>query len=561
MRSKTVSIWVAGTAALAIAATGCTGSEGGAASAAKDAAQSPQGAPAPSTPPRPYDCLPAAAAAAAPGTPVDPAAVYSASSTEPQDLLPGNTGFDRNTNHAVGMLFRGLVDYDPASGKPVSAMMASCTTTDARSYTIAVKPGWTFHNGEKVTAKSYADAWTWALDPANKAAGEEVLAEVDTVKAADEATLLVTLDEADSSFPAQLGLAAFSPLPSVFFQDPGRFAREPVGNGPFRIDPDAGWRQGVSLTLRRYDAYAGPDKAQAAGVRLEFGSDAARRGPLDVISLLPAVEPGRTVSVPGGTVVHQVMSTAEVLYFPMADPAWSAPGAAKVRQGLSLAIDREAIMRAMYPGGAWQPATDWLAAGVPGGDNACGELCAYDPERARQLVAEGGGVPGGSVTLSYAQDGGRGRVFKAICDSINTALGSAVCVPAPVAGLGELRSKVDARQMTGMFRGGWTADYPSPRNFLDPMFRGDSEANDSGYRNQLFDESVAQARKAADPAKAAQFWSDAQAQLAIDMPALPLWSYGKALASGPNIANLAADHFGTPVWTRIGVKAPAAPRS
>lgn len=559
MRSKTVSTWVAGAAALAIAATGCTGSEGGTASAAKDAAASPPGSQAPPTPDRAYDCRPAGAAAPAPGDPVDPQAVYSASSTEPADLLPGNTGFDRNTNHAVGMLFRGLVDYDPATGKPVPAMMAACTTTDARGYTISIAPGWSFHNGEKVTAKSYADAWTWALDPANDAAGAEVLAEVDTVKAVDETTLLVTLDEADSSFPAQLGLAAFSPLPSVFFQDPARFGRAPVGNGPFRIDPDAGWRQGVSLSLRRYDAYAGPDKAQAAGVRLEFGSDAARRGPLDVISLLPAVEPGRTVSAPGGTVAHQVMSTAEVLYFPMYDPAWSAPAAAKVRQGLSLAIDREAVLRAMYPGGAWQPATDWLAAGVPGGDNACGELCAYDPERARQLVAEGGGVPGGSVTLSYARDGGREKVFKAVCDSINTALGAAVCVPAPVADLGELRRAIDAKEPTGMFRGGWTADYPSPRNFLDPMFRGDSESNDSGYANRLFDESVTQARKAADPAKAAQFWSDAQAQLAIDMPALPLWSYGKAMACAPYIANLAADHFGTPVWTRIGVKAGATP--
>ncbi|WP_436777197.1 ABC transporter substrate-binding protein [Yinghuangia sp. YIM S09857] len=556
MRSKTVSIWFAGVTALAIAATGCTSGGGGdAASAAEDAA----GNAAPSAPARPYDCRPAAAAAPAPGAPVDPAAVYSASSNEPGDLLPGNTGFDRNENHAVGMLFRGLVDYDPASGAPVPAMMAACTTTDARTYTISIASGWTFHDGTPVTAKSYADAWTWALDPANEAAGAEVLAEVGTVKAADPATLVVTLDEPDSSFPAQLGLAAFSPLPEVFFADPARFGREPVGNGPFRMDPQGGWRPGTSLSLVRNDAYAGPDKAQAAGVRLEFGSDAALRGPLDVISRVPQPQPGREVSVPGGTVVHQTLSTSELLYFPMDDPAWSAPEAAKVRQGLSLAINREAIVREMFPGGAWRPATDWLAAGVPGGNNACGELCAYDPERARQLVAEGGGVPGGTVTLTYAQDGGREKVFKAICNSINTALGAAVCVPAPVAEFGELRRRINAREPAGMFRGGWTADYPSPRNFLDLMFRGDSKANDSAYRNGLFDESVTQARTSADPQKAARFWSDAQAQLAIDMPALPLWSYGTTIASAPTIANLAADRFGTPVWTRIGVKAGTAP--
>lgn len=559
MRSKTVSTWVVGATALAIAATGCTGGGGGAASAAKDAAGDRQGSQAPSGPSRAYDCFEGGVLPAPPpkpGEPVDPAAVYSASSTEPTDLLPGNTGFDRNVNHAVGMLFRGLVDYNPETGAPVPAMMTSCTTTDARGYTISIAPDWTFHNGEKVTAKSYADAWTWALDPANKAAGAEVLAEVDTVKAVDATTLQVTLDAPDSSFPAQLGLAAFAPLPAVFFEDPVRFGREPVGNGPFRIDPEAGWRQGVSISLLRNDAYAGVDKAQAAGVRLEFGTGtgSGTRTP-DVIGELPRVEPGTPVTVPGGTVVHRPMSTAEVLYFPIYDAAWSTPGAAKVRQGLSLAINREAIVRAMFPGGAWRPATDWLAAGVPGVDNACGELCAYDPERARALIAEGGGIPGGKVTLSYARDGGREKIFKAVCDSINTALGQVACEPTPVADVGELRGRINARQMTGMFRGGWTADYPSPRNFLDLMFSGDSKSNDSGYGNRLFDNSVTEARKAADPAKAAQLWSDAQAQLAIDMPAVPLWSYGKAVACGPKIANLAADHFGTPVWTRIGVKA------
>ena len=34
-------------------------------------------------------------------------------------------------------------------------------TTDSQNFTIKLKNGWTFSNGEKVTAKSFVDAWNY----------------------------------------------------------------------------------------------------------------------------------------------------------------------------------------------------------------------------------------------------------------------------------------------------------------------------------------------------------------------------------------------------------------
>ncbi|MCF2532950.1 ABC transporter substrate-binding protein [Yinghuangia soli] len=549
--------WIAGAAVLAIAATGCSGGGGGAGSAVENASAGTQGSAAPA-PAKAYDCFDAAAQGSAPdpnagAAAVDPAGVFSASATEPEDLIPGNNLADPS-NYALGMLFRGLIGYDATSGKPYPLMMASCTTTDATAYTISVKPGWTFHDGTQVTAKSYADAWNWAKDPANKAAAADLFADVASVEAPDETTLRVKLAKAKSSFPAQLGLTAYAPLPASFFADPKAFSEAPVGNGPFAFDSaSGGWERGTAIHLKRYDAYSGPDKARAAGVKLQLTRSTGASTTPNVASAVP-VRPGEPVKVAGGTVVRAPWSSTEMLNLPMYDAAWSAPGKEKVRQGLSLAIDRKAILERFYPGGAGQPATDWLAPGVPGQGNACGELCAYDPARAKQLVTEGGGLPGGKVTLAFAADGGRTAVFRAICDSIDAALGAGSCVLAPEAEFGALRTKINAKQMTGLFRGGWVGDYPSPENFLAQMFQSESKTNDSAYTSSLFDKAVDKAKAAPDPAKAAQAWTDAQAQLALDMPSIPLWSYERVAAHGPMMAKVELDTFGVPIWTQTGLK-------
>ena len=50
------------------------------------------------------------------------------------------------------------MDYDEHY-RPYEVAAKSITTTDNRVWTITLKDGWTFHNGEKVTADSYINAW------------------------------------------------------------------------------------------------------------------------------------------------------------------------------------------------------------------------------------------------------------------------------------------------------------------------------------------------------------------------------------------------------------------
>ena len=83
----------------------------------------------------------------------DPNKVITAYSNEPQNpLLPANTN-EVYGGRVVELLFEGLRSYDP-DGKPVNALAESIESPDAQNWTIKVKQGHKFTNGEAITAKT-----------------------------------------------------------------------------------------------------------------------------------------------------------------------------------------------------------------------------------------------------------------------------------------------------------------------------------------------------------------------------------------------------------------------
>src|SRR6185295_2530374 len=102
--------------------------------------------------------------------------------------------------------------------------------------------------------------------------------------------------------------------------------------------------------------------------------------------------------------------------------------AKKVRQGLSMAIDRKSITEKIFQGSR-TPAKDFTSPvlGAPGGysDGICGELCEFNPTKAKQLIEEGGGIPGGKMTISVNGDTGSHKDWAdAACNSINKVVGN-----------------------------------------------------------------------------------------------------------------------------------------
>src|SRR5688572_17976731 len=127
MRGAKSAKWVAGAIVVALAATACGGGSGD--EGKKNASGKPEG-------------------------------YVSIDVGEPQKpLIPADTN-ETNGSYVIQSLFTQLLDFD-AQGEIVYTNAESVETQDSKTWTVKLKSGWKFHNGEAVTAQSYVDAWNW----------------------------------------------------------------------------------------------------------------------------------------------------------------------------------------------------------------------------------------------------------------------------------------------------------------------------------------------------------------------------------------------------------------
>ena len=84
-----------------------------------------------------------------------------------------------------------------------------------------------------------------------------------------------------------------------------------------------------------------------------------------------------------------------------------------------------------------------------------------------------------------------------------------------------------AKGFTGPFRAGWTMDYPSPQNYLEPLYSTGAlppgGMNLSFYSNPDFDQLVAEGNQAPSNADAIARYNQAEDVLLEDMPIIPMF--------------------------------------
>ncbi|KUL37427.1 peptide ABC transporter substrate-binding protein [Streptomyces sp. NRRL F-4489] len=506
-------------------------------------------------------------------------AVVSASWGDPQNPLePANTN-EVQGGKVLEMLLRGLKRYNPRTGAAENVLAETIETSDARHYTIRVRPGWTFSNGEPVTAHSFVDAWNYGalltnkqknapffqyidgFDKVHPDSGAPTATTLSGLSVKDDRTFTVTLNQKFASWPDTLGYAAFMPLPRAFFRDHAGWLARPIGNGPYRVDS---YDKGTVLRMRKWTKYPGPDPARNGGIDLRVYTDTdtaytdLQAGNLDVVDDIPASQLKNVRMDLGKRYINQPAGIIQTLTFPMYDRQWSKPGSEKVRRGLSMAIDRRQITKEIFQN-TRTPATDWTSPvlGEKGGYKAgvCGDACVFDPAKARRLIKEGGGIPGGRLTITYNADTGSHKDWvDAVCNSINNTLGNdRACVGNPVGTFADFRNKITARQMSGPFRAGWQMDYPLIQNFLQPLYYTGASSNDGKFSDRGFDTLVNKANAAPDTREAVARFQDAERILAQQMPAIPLWYQNGSGGYSERVRNVALNPFSVPVYNEITV--------
>ncbi|NUK02635.1 ABC transporter substrate-binding protein [Streptomyces lunaelactis] len=505
--------------------------------------------------------------------------IVSSSWGDPQNPLePANTN-EVQGGKVLDMLFRGLKKYDPKTGAAQDMLAEKIVTTDSTNFTITVKDGWTFSNGEKVTAKSFVDAWNYgALLKNNQKnayffgyiegyaqvhpeTGQPTAPALSGLKVVNDTTFTVKLNQKFSTFPDTLGYAAYSPLPTAFFNDHAAWLSKPIGNGPYTVDSYA---KGSKLSMRRWDGYMGSDKAQNGGIDLNVYTDNntaytdLTAGNLDLVDDVPASQLKNVQADLGDRYINTPAGIIQTLAFPFYDKAWNTPNGAKVRTGLSMAINRQQITDTIFQK-TRTPAKDWTSPvlGTDGGfdDTLCGSACEYNAAEAKKLITEGGGIPGGQVKISYNADTGSHKEWvDAVCNSINNVLGNdQACVGNPIGTFADFRNQIGQHKMPGPFRAGWQMDYPLIQNFLQPLYYTNASSNDGQWTNADFDKLVDQANAETDTAKAVETFKQAEEVVRDQMAAIPLWYQNGSAGYSERVSNVSLNPFSVPVYNEIKV--------
>ncbi|MER6192748.1 ABC transporter substrate-binding protein [Streptomyces cyaneofuscatus] len=505
--------------------------------------------------------------------------IVSSSWGDPQNPLePANTN-EVQGGKVLDMVFRGLIRYDPKTGEAQNMLAESIDSSDAQNFTIKLKDGWTFSNGEKVTAKSFVDAWNYGAalknnqknayffqyiegyDKVHPESGSASAESLSGLKVVDDLTFTAKLSQKFSLWPDTLGYSAFVPLPKAFYTDHDAWLSKPVGNGPYTIDSYA---KGSSMNLRKWDDYPGDDKAKNGGVDLKVFTDnntaytSLTSGNLDLVDDVPASQLRNVEQDLGDRYINTPAGIIQTISFPFYDKEWDTDNARKVRQGLSMAINRKQITDQIFQK-TRTPATDWTSPvlGEDGGfkEGLCGKECTYDKAAAKKLIDEGGGIPGGQLKLSYNADTGSHKEWvDAVCNSINNVMGNnKACVGGPIGTFADFRSQVSTQKMTGPWRAGWQMDYPLIQNFLQPLYYTNAPSNDGKWTNKDFDDLVDKANAETDKAKAITTFQDAEKVLVEQMPSIPLWYQNGSAGYSERVSNVELNPFSVPVYTEITV--------
>jgi oligopeptide transport system substrate-binding protein len=452
---------------------------------------------------------------------------------EPQFLTPVESR-EVCGGRVLNQLFSGLVEYDAETGEPDLLVATDISSDDNINWTIELRDDWTFHDGTPVTAQSYADAWAVTAQSGNNSflfdffEGVEELREGETeelagVEVVDDHTLEVTLTEPFAPFFTALGDSAFVPLPEVYFDDPEAFEEAPVGNGRYMMDGE--WERGQQIALQRFEDWPGDNPGRADNITYVIYEDIqtayldVQAGNLDVLPTIPPEQEPNADGDFGDNVLRTPTSSFTYLGFPLYDENFDS---LELRQALSLAIDRDAIISAIF-NDTQRPATAIIPPVLEAHrEDAC-DVCEHDPERAQELFEEAGGWDG-PMTLYFNSGAGHEDWVEAVANQWTETLGIDD-IQFESLDFAEYLELLGGEEITGPYRLGWTLVYLSPQYALE-LYTSDSGSNYFGYASDEFDDAYMRAN-ASDVEEADSVYQEAEDILLADLPLIPMW-YGQS---------------------------------
>jgi oligopeptide transport system substrate-binding protein len=479
--------------------------------------------------------------------------------TEPGTLHPGKAE-TTNETWILNHVFEGLMKKD-VNGNNIPGMAKEYKMSDdSMTYTFTLRDGLKWSNGDPITANDFEYAWKYALDPATAspysyvfyyikggeayntsaetdAAKLKALRDAVGVKAIDDKTLKVDLASPTAFFLDLCAFASYVPVDSKVQEANKDWANEAatyVSNGPFKITE---WAHKSKVVIKKNENYY--DKAKIKLDEIDFAMiedeatawqmyksgqlDLGYTLPVDVIAQLKAENNAELHIAPDLSFYYYEFNNTKKPFTNL-----------KIRQALSMAIDRKAIVENVTQGGQ-MPAYGVVPPGIvlDGKDFRTAtpdkDYFSEDLAKAKQLLAEGlkeEGLTSLKFTLLYNTLPSHKKVAEAVQDMWRKNLGVDISLENV-----EMKVKRDREKKFeyDVCRSGWQGDYIDPMTFMD-FYTSTNPQNNSGYKNTEYDGYIKEANTTTDNAKRLVLFQKAEKLLMSEMPVMPIYYYTKPYA-------------------------------
>jgi oligopeptide transport system substrate-binding protein len=480
--------------------------------------------------------------------------------SEPQALDPHvATGIPEH--FIINALFEGLAVKNPYTLKPEPGVASRWDISeDGRVITFHINPEARWSNGDPMTAADYVWSWQRLLSPALGGEYAYMLFPVKNaqafnqgkitdfgevgVKALDKLTLQVTLNERTPYFLQLMDhystFAVHRPTIEKFGNASDRYTPwtrvgNMVSNGAFRLKD---WQLYRRLEVEKSDTYWDRDRVKLNGIVFHPTENSVSEERMFRVGQLHY-----TGSVPLGKIpVYQEMADTPYrqapyigTYYYLINTLQAPTDNLRVRQALSMAIDRESLNRNVLKG------TNIPAYSITPPDTLGyfpPRLFSHDVARARELLAEAGypngeGWPGLELTYNTSED--HRKVAVALQQMWKDALNIDIT-------LTNQEWKVYLDSITQMnfqiARRGWIGDYVDPNSFLDLFITGGGN-NNTGFADPRYDDLVLrQAPQAATDEARLAIFHEAETLLMEQMPIIPLYTYTSKHLVHPSVSGM-----------------------
>jgi ABC-type transport system substrate-binding protein len=349
------------------------------------------------------------------------------------------------------------------------------------------------------------------------------------IEAVDELTVRFTLCSPDVAFPAKVAFSALGIFSSEQLEETGGSPIDaPIGTGPYKLEA---WERGNQIVLTRNDDYWG-DEPAIPTVVFRWSAESAQRlvelqaGDVDGIDNVgtedfPTVEDDANLQLLEREPLNVFYLGTNVDKAPLDDEL--------VRQALGFAIDKDRIIDNFYPEGSL-PADQFLPPGIPSYEDGA-EGFTYDPDRARELLAEAGYPDGIDLgALSYRAEP---RPYlpqpPQVASDIRDQLAQVgITVTLDEQESGAFIDNANTGNL-GLYLLGWGADFPDATNFWDFHF-GEGASPQFGTGFPDLHEVLSEAGSTTDEEARAELYAQANELLLQHAQAIPIAYGGSAVA-------------------------------